>query len=151
MTNDDDGWTVRRRSLGAQLLVAQRHFADAFHARMDAAGFADVRPGAGNLLEHLGPAGSTVAAMAQRAGITPQAMVQVVDDLEAKGYVGRIASPTDRRAKLVRLTARGKRMIDKAAGILGELEAGLATRLGSKRFTELRKMLDEIADGQNYG
>jgi len=34
-------------------------------------------------------------------------VTQMVDALEAKGYAERVASPTDRRVKLVRLTKRG--------------------------------------------
>ena len=35
--------------------------------------------------------------------------MSMVDDLEARGYVRRVPDPADARAKLVRLTARGRR------------------------------------------
>jgi DNA-binding MarR family transcriptional regulator len=42
----------------------------------------------------------------------------IVDDLESRGYVRREPHPTDRRAKLVRVTAAGKRAAEKADRLL---------------------------------
>jgi len=42
--------------------------------------------------------------MARVANETPQAMSQLVDELESMGYVERTPDPTDRRAKLIVLT-----------------------------------------------
>ena len=42
----------------------------------------------------------------------------IVDDLESRGYVRREPHPTDRRAKLVRVTPAGKRVAKKAQEVL---------------------------------
>lgn len=42
----------------------------------------------------------------------------IVDDLESRGYVRREPHPTDRRAKLIRATAAGKRAAEKARQVL---------------------------------
>ncbi len=141
-----DGWKPAVRSLSGLLTIIQRAANAEFHRRMDAAGYADIRPGAGSVFEHLGPNGTTIAAMAKRAGITPQALVQVVDELERKGYVKREPSPTDRRAKLVRKTARGNRMTADAARILQEMEAAYAEAMGAKQFAAMRASLEQLSD-----
>src|SRR3954465_7333719 len=62
----------------------------------------------------LGPDGARLTDLAKRAAITPQAMGELVDELEQLGYVRREPDPADRRAKLVRLTRLGEKVI--AAG-----------------------------------
>lgn len=42
----------------------------------------------------------------------------IVDDLESRGYVRREPHPTDRRAKLIRATAAGRRAAEKAERVL---------------------------------
>ena len=49
-----------------------------------------------------------VSALAEREGTTQPGMTALVNRLAASGYVRRIADPTDGRATLVQLTARGE-------------------------------------------
>ena len=153
MTNPDataspsarnDDWTGASRTIGGLLSVALRALIADFHDRLDAAGYPDVRPGSGNVFESIGFGGSTVAAMAQRAGITPQAMVQVVDYLEARGYVERTPDPTDRRAKLVRLTDRGRAADQAGRDTLAAIETAWRQHLGADRYDAFRATLEEI-------
>lgn len=139
-----DGWTEHRRTLGGLLTVASRALGQELHRRLEAAGYADLRPGSGNVFEHVGPEGSTVAVMAQRAGITPQGMVQVVDYLAAHGYVERASDPTDRRAKLVHLTERGQAADRVARATLLEIETEWGLFLGEGSLHELRRTLEDL-------
>lgn len=143
-TNSRDGWGDQQRSLSGLITVTQRVVNGEFHRRMDAAGYPDIRPGAGNVFEHIGPEGSNLAHMAQRAGVTSQAMIQVVDYLERNGYVERTPDPRDRRAKLVKVTARGRNMTNAANRILHEMEAEFQAALGDERLQDLRSMLHEL-------
>ena len=52
--------------------------------------------------------GTRLTTLADRAAMTAQAMGELVDDLVAKGYLTRVADPSDRRAKLTALTDRGR-------------------------------------------
>ena len=45
-------------------------------------------------------------------------MVATVDELEAAGFAERVASPTDRRVRVIRVTAAGKRRLAQADRIL---------------------------------
>jgi DNA-binding MarR family transcriptional regulator len=141
-----DDWKPAVRSFTGLLTVLHRLLNAEFHRRMDAVGFADVRHGSGKVFEHLGSEGSTIASMARRAGVSAQALVQVVDELQDKGYVERVPSPGDRRAKLVRLTGRGVRLTATATTILEQMETEYRRALGTDRFSELRTLLEELHD-----
>ena len=60
--------------------------------------------------------------------IDPANATPVVDDLESLGLVRRRPHPTDRRAKLVEATRKGKQAARKADGILFTPPPGLAAR-----------------------
>ena len=78
-----------------------------FAAVVTGADFNDLRPSHGNAMEQLDlEDGLRLTDMAARAGITVQSMGELVDDLEAKGYLERRPDPHDRRAKRIHLTER---------------------------------------------
>lgn len=52
-----------------------------------------------------------VSTLAEREGTTQPGMTALVNRLAASGYVRRIADPTDGRATLVQLTAKGERTL----------------------------------------
>jgi DNA-binding MarR family transcriptional regulator len=139
-----DDWDSDRRSIGGLLAVALRALVADHHRRLDAAGYPDIRPGSGNVFESIGSAGSTVGAMAERAGVTPQAMVQVVDYLESRGYVERVPDPADRRAKIVRLTDQGQAADRVARESLLAIEADWEQLIGEDRFRHLRASLQDL-------
>jgi DNA-binding MarR family transcriptional regulator len=55
----------------------------------------------------------TQAALCELGAIDPNTMVGIVDRLEAAGLVARGPAPRDRRAHLVRITPRGRRMFER--------------------------------------
>jgi DNA-binding MarR family transcriptional regulator len=85
--------------------------------------------------------GSRLTDLATRAGITKQAMMQIVDDLEVMGHVRRTADPSDARAKIVRLTPKGQRERTEAGRAVSSVEARLRRRLGPERFELLKTTL----------
>lgn len=90
--------------------------------------------------------GTRATVLAQRASVTKQAIGEVVADLEGKGIVRRVPDPLDGRAKLVRLTKKGRALIDAAKEVIGEIEAGLAARSGARNVaTTKRTLVDLIA------
>lgn len=90
--------------------------------------------------------GSRLSVLAERAQMTMQSMGYLVDNLEAWGYVERTADPTDGRAKLIRLTGLGWDLHDAADAIAPELEDVWAGSLGKAKFSQLRKLLEELAE-----
>jgi DNA-binding MarR family transcriptional regulator len=90
--------------------------------------------------------GSRITDLARHANVTAQAMSEVVAYLERHGYVERVADPSDRRAKLVRLTARGWELYGVARRLIVELETKWAARIGGRKLLELKRLLAELWD-----
>jgi DNA-binding MarR family transcriptional regulator len=116
-----------------------------FRPRLAAAGHQVVRPGHGCVFRFIHEGGSRLTELAERAGLTKQAVAEVVADLEQLGYVERALDPDDRRAKVIRLTELGADAHRAALGIFAEIEEGWAERYGAERMAELRDLLEEIA------
>jgi DNA-binding MarR family transcriptional regulator len=116
--------------------------------RVRAAGFEDVRSAHDCVFHFLEPEGVRLRVLADRAGMTPQAVGEHVDELEQLGYVERVPDPGDRRAKLIRPTARGTTII--AAGLDGlrDVEREWNETVGPRRLTQMRRALETIRDLQ---
>jgi DNA-binding MarR family transcriptional regulator len=79
--------------------------------------------------------------LAASAQITKQAMSEATSDLERLGYLERVPDPTDRRARILRLTARGKQAQRTGFAILDDIEADWARQYGAEQMRELRAVL----------
>ncbi len=132
-------------NIGRLLLRAQRSFDAELNARLRERGYPDVRLAHSALFAHIDPDGTRSSELAERAGMTKQGMGQLVTDLEKKGYVERVEDPADGRAKLVRLTKKGRRHVRDAREIIGEIEEAYARRLGDKRLEKLRAILNDLS------
>jgi len=114
------------------------------HRRLVERGHPDVRPPHGSVFQYLDASGTRVSVLAERAAITKQSMAELVMHLERHGYVERLRDPSDRRAKLVRATARGEQVYAIAREVLAEIEAEWTKRVGKARMRELRATLEEL-------
>lgn len=63
--------------------------------------------------------------------LNPSQVVALVDALEERGLVERVAAPADRRAKIVVGTARGRRLFDKARVEVAHTHEALLAYLGA--------------------
>lgn len=95
---------------------------------------------------HIDLAGTRLGELARRANMTPQAMGELVDDLERRGYVIRRPDPNDRRAKLVVLTPTGLACVQAAQQTIADLESHLVDLLGEHRLRGLQRGLHDIID-----
>jgi DNA-binding MarR family transcriptional regulator len=96
--------------LGLLLRLLHQRWGQAIHAALEAAGFDDIRPTHANVFTFVPPDGIQVAELTRLAHVRKQSMAQAVEELERLGYVERRADPHDRRARLVFLTERGRRV-----------------------------------------
>ena len=71
-------------------------------------------------------------------------MGALVLHLERCGYLERQRDPTDRRASIVQLTARGETLVRVARSALQELEDDWDEHLGGDRMTQLRGTLRDL-------
>jgi len=127
------------------LLEASRALGAEVVASLDERGFPDARPGHAAVFMHIDRrSGTRLTELARRARVTKQGMMLVVDDLESRGYVRRVPDPDDARAKVVKLTAHGRRAAGECRRVVQALETRTRRSLGDRRFEALREGLDEI-------
>jgi DNA-binding MarR family transcriptional regulator len=81
--------------------------------------------------------------LAAELGIDRPNATVLVDDLESQGLVRRRPHPTDRRAKLVETTRKGKAMARRADAILATPPAALSA-LGTEDLEALRRILGTV-------
>jgi DNA-binding MarR family transcriptional regulator len=117
------------------------------HRRFAERGHPEVRPPHGNVMQFLDDDGTRVSVLAERSQITKQSMAELVAHLERLGYVERVPDPSDRRAKLVRATARGRQLYVIAREVVAEIEADWTKRLGKAKMRRLRELLEELNAG----
>jgi DNA-binding MarR family transcriptional regulator len=82
--------------------------------------------------------------LADALGIDPPNATVVVDDLERQGLVCRRPHPTDRRAKVVEATRKGKELARRADEILATPPPALSA-LGAEDLETLRRILERAA------
>ena len=90
------------------MVAATRAVADRLQEAMRVAGYPEMRPPFGFVIRALAEAGLTLTELAERLGVTKQAAIKVVDEMEANGFVERRPAPGDRRSKILALTERGR-------------------------------------------
>jgi DNA-binding MarR family transcriptional regulator len=117
---------------------------DELYGRLGEHGYGDLRPAHGCVFGFLKGEGDRLTALAERSGLTKQAVGEAVADLERLGYVERVPDPMDGRAKIIRLTERGAEATATAADIFAGIEAGFAAEVGEERFEEFRETLRQL-------
>jgi DNA-binding MarR family transcriptional regulator len=128
-------------NLGLLLFIPYRALENRVFAALADAGFGDVTLAQARVLQRLGPDGTRLTELAEAAQITKQTASHLVDQLERAGYVRRTPDPTDARARLVRLAARGLAAMPVADAVVREVEAEWRAHLGERRWSRLREAL----------
>jgi DNA-binding MarR family transcriptional regulator len=118
------------------------------HRRLAETGHPRIRDGHGCVFRFIDTEGTRLTALAERSGLTKQAVGEAVDDLEGMGYVERVSDPADRRAKIIRLTRSGADAQQVALGIFDAIERDWEQRFGKQRIAILREVLTEIVESE---
>jgi len=82
------------------------------------------------------------SAIAERLGVTRQAVHQSLREMIDVGIVELVPDPRDGRAKVARLSRKGAPIHRKARKILEQLEAELSDRIGKRQVASLRASLE---------
>jgi DNA-binding MarR family transcriptional regulator len=135
------------RQIPSSLLMFLNYRAadDRIFAAVTEAGYGDVTRAQARLLAGIDDRGTRLVVLAERARIAKQTALALVNALESAGYVERVSDPTDGRARLVRLTARGRSGLPHARAEEARIEAEWAAQLGPRRMRALREALWELA------
>jgi DNA-binding MarR family transcriptional regulator len=132
-------------------LFAGWALADELQRRFAAEGFGDLRFADGFVFQHLVESPQTIGALADRLGVTQQAVSKSVADLERRGYLTRRADPDDARARLVALTPRGEAAIEGGRRHRAAIADELAARLGPRRVEAARRLLNDVVEDLGAG
>jgi DNA-binding MarR family transcriptional regulator len=79
-------------------------------------------------------------------GIDRTTMVSLIDQLEDAGLAKRRPSAKDRRAREIAITAKGRRALERARGLLSQAEDEVLAGLSSRERRELVGLLRQALD-----
>ncbi|HEV2464263.1 MAG TPA: MarR family winged helix-turn-helix transcriptional regulator [Acidobacteriaceae bacterium] len=136
--------TAKDMLIGALLRVPS----EAIHRRivrdLNAAGFKGLSLPHIAIFRFPGPDGVRPGVLAERAGMSKQAMNRLLGTLEDLGYLIRSDAPGEGRARIVRFTKRGHAAWAKALEVLREIEREWQAELGPKDFSHLKELLFRV-------
>jgi DNA-binding MarR family transcriptional regulator len=139
----DDGQQI---DLGTLLFIPYRYTEDRMFRALQDAGFDDWTLAQCRVFQRVAPEGSRLTDLADQAQMTKQSVSVMVDQLERLGYVRRVPDPTDGRARLIVIEQRGRQAVDVAMATLDEILAEWKTYLGTRNFTLLHQILDQLRE-----
>jgi DNA-binding MarR family transcriptional regulator len=125
-----------------QLLAASG--APHLRAAFAAAGLDGIRPAQSFALVPLVVGGLHASGLADRLGVSRQAVAQAIAPLERHGYVTRVPDPADARVRIIELTPRGRHALRVMRSNAVGLEKRWQEILGQERLGELRKILQTL-------
>jgi DNA-binding MarR family transcriptional regulator len=130
--------------LAPTLALAARSQLAAMMNLLGARGFDGLTPAFASLIPLLDATGTRATALAQRAGVTKQAMSQMVRLLEKRDYVEQAPDLSDTRAKVIRLTKRGVALREACAEVRQELTLAAIKALGKANLSRLQSDLNTL-------
>ena len=108
--------------------------------QMRAAGFQNVRESHGYLIQHLIESDRSITELAERMEVTQQAASKVTAELAELGVL-EITTGRDRRAKRVRLSGKGWRIVRLGRKIRAQMEKRLIRAAGAKQYKTATEIL----------
>jgi len=99
--------------------------------------------GAGELCRE----GVTAKALAEHFGADPTTLSRNLKPLLKRGLITARADPTDRRSRLLRITAKGEAKLREAGPHWRKAEARMKDAVGDARLRSLHDLLDRAATG----
>lgn len=113
------------------------------HGQVTQSGARDLRIAHARVLAELGE-GSRPSELAKRLGVTKGAIGQLVKRLEDRGFVTLEPDPTDRRARIVRPTAKTAEAYRVSRRALLEVEEDWRSVLGPRLMDDLDRALEAL-------
>jgi DNA-binding MarR family transcriptional regulator len=132
--------------IGALLRVPAQAIQRRIITELNAAGFEELRLPHMAALQFPGPEGVRPGLLAERAGMSKQAMNQLLRSLEGLGYLVRSDAPDEGRARVIRFTRRGRAAYTKIHDILRDIEREWSAVLGPRSFARLKRLLLRVRE-----
>jgi DNA-binding MarR family transcriptional regulator len=132
---------VDEPDLAIILVAANRCLNDRLVRAVRETGARDVRPAFGYVIRAVAAEEPTVGRLAELLGVSRQAASKLADEMVERGYLLRAPDPDDRRRTRLRLSAKGRRVRERAAAESAAIEAELRTSVGERAVAGLRRAL----------
>ncbi len=136
----------REQTLYRLLIRARRAENDEMVALIRTRGYPDLLPSYPALLANLDTEGSSITALAAKAGFSRQAASQKIAEIEARGYVERRPDPSDGRGVIVVRTKKGQRLLKDALEVVAGLEEEYAEIIGRQRLRLMKRALADLLE-----
>jgi DNA-binding MarR family transcriptional regulator len=128
------------------LRVVWQWVRDQLYAGVVAAGFDDLNAAHVGLWRYPGLEGVRPSQLADRVGITKQSVNDLLRHLEGHGYLLRVPDSADGRARVIRLTSKGRRIEQTIYAEAGAAQRRIAEILGPRRFAQLHSSLELLTE-----
>ena len=135
---------TRDMLIGALLRVPAQAIQRRIINELNAAGFKGLSFPHMAVLRFPSPDGARPGELAERAGMSKQAMNRLLGSLEDLGYLVRSDAPDEGRARIVRFTERGHAAYAKALEVLRNIEREWSAELGPEDFARLKELLFRV-------
>lgn len=135
----------RPTPLGSLITAAGQRLSSELDAALRAAGLPDLRAAHAPIFMVIDAEGTRVTELAERTKMTKQAAGELIRYLTDRGYLQVTPGPTDKRARIVRLTARGWDAVSTGERVIAAFDRWLEHRIGAEQVVELRQTLTAIA------
>ena len=132
---------VDESDLAILLVAANRCLGDRLTAAVRETGARDARPAFGFVIRAVDAEEPTVTRLAELLGVSRQAASKLADEMVRRGYLLRAPDPDDRRRTRLRLSAKGRRVRERAAAESAAIEAELRAAVGDRAVDGLRRAL----------
>jgi DNA-binding MarR family transcriptional regulator len=144
-----------RLAIGQLLLRLLRLFRDDLASPAAQRGYPDIREPHYQIFGNIRMGGIRLTELASRAQLSLAATSELVNDLEALGYLTRRPDPADGRAKLIDLTGRGQALLGDAGDRVADIEHRWSAAAGAKHFDDMcatmQRLLDELDPDDSRG
>jgi DNA-binding MarR family transcriptional regulator len=119
---------------------------DQLYAGVVAAGYDDLNAAHVGLWRYPGLEGLRPSQLAERRGITKQSVNELLGHLEQHGYLRRVPDSADGRARVIQLTAKGRRLEQTIYAEAGAAQRRIVEILGPRRFAQLHSSLELLTE-----
>ena len=156
MSLHDDAWRLTHfgrllghamRRFDARVLDLMAHNIEVPLALSNLAARAQVSAAHVHITRHLELNGTRLTDLAERAGMSKQAMGDLVDQCEAWGLVTREADPRDARVRMVRFTPTGLSWLQAFRDAVAQAEHEFRAEVGAEVATVVAIGLEAYAGG----
>jgi DNA-binding MarR family transcriptional regulator len=137
---------TRANAIGRLLLLARKGFLRRVSQDMRARGQQELPASFLLLSPFIDAAGTRNSELAERAGVSKQAIGKIVKEYEQIGLLVRDPDERDGRAWRVRITDEGLRQLAQTHRVVARIEQHYESLIGAARLADMRQALRMIAD-----